>query len=170
MADMRNKWTKDDDAIIIANVGKLTYADIAVRLGTGVSKAQVARRAKHLGLAGTDDNPVRSKGNPGGGRKAVRRAPDSKGSAKGGSFQQVVLREPVPVPVAGLVCEPVSMLERGEFQCGWPLDGGMCCGLRVMGPYVNDRTGRRVTPPYCPAHQNHATQPSKYQRGIWRGP
>lgn len=163
----RHMWTEDEDEYLRKHVGLKSAAQIAVGLNIGVDRNAVIGRMHRLKLSGIRARPVRSQGSHNGahnGRPGKTNGPKPKGQ-----WGDAVLREPVVVPVSGLVCEPVSFADRQEYQCSWPVADGMCCGLDRMRPYAN-KHGRRVTSPYCAAHDNHGTQPSKYRAGIWRGP
>lgn len=99
-------------------------------------------------------------------RKVIARAPSQTGERE--VYREIVLYEPEFVPLEGLVCEPVSMLDREEHQCCWPLPGGMYCGLRRAAKY--ELRGRAIRPTYCPAHHHASITPGKYKTGIWRTP
>lgn len=163
-------WTGGMDQTIRDNVGKVSYSEIA-KLLPGLSRSAVIGRASRLGLAGTNEKPVISKGtraNAPRKRIVVVRAPSQRGERE--TFKQVLLREPAFMPLADLVCEPVSMLDRQDGQCSWPIDGGMYCGLKVLAAHADERTGRRIKPVYCPSHHHHSITPGKYRSGIWRSP
>lgn len=166
----KHTWTEDDDKYLREHVGLKSAAQIAVGLNIGVGRNAVIGRMHRLKLTGTHSKPVFSQGSHNGTHNSKPGKVNGPAPKPKGQWGNAMLQEPVAVPIEGLVCEPVPVSERKDHQCSWPLDEGMCCGLHVMKPYVSDRTGRRVTPPYCPAHQHHSTQPSKYKAGIWRGP
>lgn len=179
---MEHYWSDKQVEYIRVNYGRMSAAMIANSLPVAPgekcrTRNAVVGKAKRMGLCsdfvrGRNGEPPgvrpddRPKARP---RKYIARAPSSTGKPRE-VFKQVTLQEPDWVPLAGLICEPVSLLDRGEHQCSWPLDGGMYCGLDRLKTYNEPRTGKRVAPAYCSTHHHASIQPSKYKAGIWRGP
>lgn len=175
---MANKLDWDPECVeyVRRNYGKLSAQQIAVTMpGTRrFSRNAVVGKAMRLGLTsdligGKWGSKVRSRGEPQPApkprvaRKTIARArPDGAGV----TYQQITLIEPV-IDLPDLVCEPVSVSERADYQCSWPLDGGLCCGLPKLKPYVSN--GRRVAPSYCASHYHASISPNKYS-GTWRSP
>lgn len=163
-------WSTEEDQFIRNNYGKLTAHGCAMRL-PGRTRNAVIGRAKRLFVVGDPDKIGRPPNRAGPPRLPLtKKVPNPVGwapqqrmvtrSAGIGQIKQVPLVAEKPLDVADLKCEPVSLMDRRDDQCCWPLDDGMYCGLL-----------KPKRQPYCPAHQRAQTDNTrKYRRGIWVSP
>lgn len=165
-------WSAEEDEFLKENYGKMTAHECALQL-VNRNRMAVIGRAGRLGLSSDIQRarperiaplrPVKKVPNPVGWAPQQRIALANTSVAERangmGMTKQVVLRE-ASIDLADLKCEPVSLMDRRDDQCCWPLDDGMYCGLL-----------KPKRQPYCPAHQHAQTDHTrKYRRGIWVSP